>query len=84
MYSQDILICASFATATCHALSSRVPTCALILPTVESVEVCIGGGPFLAPPAVPPRCSWQAQCLEECLEAHAEAIEAAEGSSSPA
>ena len=53
-------------------------------PAVESVEVCIGGRPFLAPPAVPPRCSWQAQCLEECLEAHAEAIEAAEGSSSPA
>ncbi len=43
---------------------------------VDAVEACAGRGPGMTPPRVPHTCSFQVQCLDECLEAHAERLEA--------
>ncbi|KAL6769049.1 FBB13 [Auxenochlorella protothecoides x Auxenochlorella symbiontica] len=63
----------------CSQLSAAAGWCAVrsVCPSeVDAVEACAGRGPGMTPPRVPHTCSFQVQCLDECLEAHAERLEA--------
>lgn len=68
-------MCACVRVAEVAALPP--PRCA-----VDGLEACCGTGAGLVPPVVPETCSFQLQCLDECLDVHAESVESGDGKSS--